>query len=128
MKKFDNWNEVKKQIDNKTKISIPKEREVYWACIGENIGFEQNGKSELFTRPVLVFKRFNKNIFFGVPLSTQIKDGNFFFTFTLNGELSNALLVQGKLFDIRRLEKKIGMISKDEFSQLKLKFKDLLDI
>ncbi len=128
MKKFDNWNEVKKQIDNKTKISIPKEREVYWASIGENIGFEQNGKSELFTRPVLVFKRFNKNIFFGVPLSTQIKDGNFFFTFTLNGELSNALLVQGKLFDIRRLEKKIGMISKDEFSQLKLKFKDLLDI
>ncbi|MFA5427426.1 MAG: type II toxin-antitoxin system PemK/MazF family toxin [Sulfurimonas sp.] len=128
MKKFDNWNEVKKQIDNKTKISIPKEREVYWACIGENIGFEQNGKSELFTRPVLVFKRFNRNIFFGVPLSTQIKDGNFFFTFTLNGELSNALLVQGKLFDIRRLEKKIGMISKDEFSQLKLKFKDLLDI
>jgi mRNA interferase MazF len=128
VKKFDNWNEVKKQIDNKTKISIPKEREVYWACIGENIGFEQNGKSELFTRPVLVFKRFNKNIFFGVPLSTQIKDGNFFFTFTLNGELSNALLVQGKLFDIRRLEKKIGMISKDEFSQLKLKFKDLLDI
>lgn len=128
MKKFDNWNEVKKQIDNKTKISIPKEREVYWACIGENIGFEQNGKSELFTRPVLVFKRFNKNIFFGVPLSTQIKDGNFFFTFTLNGELSNALLVQGKLFDIRRLEKKIGMISKDDFNQLKLKFKDLLDI
>jgi mRNA interferase MazF len=128
VKKFDNWNEVKKQIDNKTKISIPKEREVYWASIGENIGFEQNGKSELFTRPVLVFKRFNKNIFFGVPLSTQIKDGNFFFTFTLNGELSNALLVQGKLFDIRRLEKKIGMISKDEFSQLKLKFKDLLDI
>jgi mRNA interferase MazF len=128
VKKFDNWNEVKKQIDNKTKISIPKEREVYWACIGENIGFEQNGKSELFTRPVLVFKRFNRNIFFGVPLSTQIKDGNFFFTFTLNGELSNALLVQGKLFDIRRLEKKIGMISKDEFSQLKLKFKDLLDI
>ena len=128
MKKFDNWNEVKKQIDNKTKISIPKEREVYWACIGENIGFEQNGKSELFTRPVLVFKRFNKNIFFGVPLSTQIKDGNFFFTFTLNGELSNALLVQGKLVDIRRLEKKIGMISKDDFNQLKLKFKDLLDI
>jgi len=128
VKKFDNWNEVKKQIDNKTKISIPKEREVYWACIGENIGFEQNGKSELFTRPVLVFKRFNKNIFFGVPLSTQIKDGNFFFTFTLNGELSNALLVQGKLFDIRRLEKKIGMISKDDFNQLKLKFKDLLDI
>jgi mRNA interferase MazF len=128
MKKFDEWNDVKKQIDNKTKISIPKEREVYWASLGENVGFEQNGKSEFFTRPVLVLKRFNKNIFFGIPLSTQIKDGNFFFSFNLNGEMSNALLVQGKIFDVKRLEKKIGMISKDEFSGLKTKFKELLDV
>lgn len=128
MKKFNEWNEVKKRIDNKTKISIPKEREVYWTCIGENVGFEQNGKSKLFTRPVLVLKRFNKNIFFGIPLSTQIKEGNFFFIFTLNSSLSNALLVQGKLFDIKRLEKKIGMISKDEFIELKTRFRELLDV
>jgi mRNA interferase MazF len=128
MKQYDEWNKIKKQIDSKTKISIPKEREVYWASIGENIGFEQNGKSKFFTRPVLVLKRFNKNIFFGIPLSTQIKDGNFFFTFRLNDKQSNALLVQGKLFDIKRLEKKIGMISKDEFSDLKIKLKELLDI
>ena len=128
MKKFNEWNEVKKRIDNKTKISIPKEREVYWTCIGENVGFEQNGKSKLFTRPVLVLKRFNKHIFFGIPLSTQIKEGNFFFTFTLNDTLSNALLVQGKLFDIKRLEKKIGMISKDEFIELKTRFRELLDV
>ncbi len=37
-------------------------------------------------------------------------------------------LVQGKLFDIKRLEKKIGMISKDEFSELKTKFRELLDV
>jgi mRNA interferase MazF len=87
-----------------------------------------NGKSDFFTRPVLILKRFNKNIFFGIPLSTQIKDGNFFFTFNLNDEKSNALLVQGKTFDVKRLEKKIGMISKDEFSELKIKLKELLAI
>ncbi len=98
MKQFDEWNEVKKRIDNKTKISIPKEREIYWTCIGENVGFEQNGKSKLFARPVLVLKRFNKHIFFGIPLSTQIKNGSFFFTFTLNDTLSNALFSSGKAF------------------------------
>ncbi len=128
MKRYDEWNEVKKRIDNKTKISIPKEREVYWTCIGENVGFEQNGKSKLFTRPVLVLKRFNKNIFFGIPLSTQIKEGSFFFTFTLNNTLSNPLLLQAQLFDIKRLEKKIGMISNDDFSELKARFRELLDV
>ena len=127
-KKFDEWNEVKQKVEKKEKISIPKEREVYWASIGENIGFEQNGKSELFTRPVLVLKRFTKNMFFGIPLSSQIKQGSFFYDFQLDGEKSNALLVQARLYDTKRLEKKIGMISKEDFQNLKKKFGELIDV
>ncbi len=127
-KKFDEWNEVKQKVEKKEKISIPKEREVYWASIGENIGFEQNGKSELFTRPVLVLKRFTKNMFFGIPLSSQIKQGSFFYDFELDGEKSNALLVQARLYDTKRLEKKIGMISKEDFQNLKKKFGELIDV
>ena len=37
MKDFNKWNEVKKRVDIKTKISIPKNRQVYWTCIEENI-------------------------------------------------------------------------------------------
>ena len=127
-KKFDEWNEVKQKVEKKEKISIPKEREVYWASIGENIGFEQNGKSELFTRPVLVLKRFTKNMFFGIPLSSQIKQGSFFYDFELDGEKSNALLVQARIYDTKRLEKKIGMISKEDFQNLKKKFGELIDV
>ena len=127
-KKFDEWNEVKQKVEKKEKISIPKEREVHWASIGENIGFEQNGKSELFTRPVLVLKRFTKNMFFGIPLSSQIKQGSFFYDFELDGEKSNALLVQARLYDTKRLEKKIGMISKEDFQNLKKKFGELIDV
>lgn len=126
--RFDEWNELKKELDNNKKIVIPKEREVYWASIGENIGFEQNGKSELFSRPVLVVKKFSKNIFFGIPLSTQTKQGSFFFEFELHGEKSNALLVQGRVFDIKRLEKRLGMIGKDDFAKLKIKLRELLDV
>ena len=40
MKEFDKWNELKSTLHNKKdKIVIPKEREVYWASIGLNIGF-----------------------------------------------------------------------------------------
>jgi mRNA interferase MazF len=128
MKKFNEWNEVKKQLDCKEKYITPKEREVYWASIGENVGFEQNGKGDIFSRPVLIVKRFSKNIFFGIPLSTQPKEGSFFYGFELNGEKSTALVVQGRLFDTRRLENRIGMIGKEDFENIKLRIKDLLDV
>jgi len=124
-KKFNEWNEVKKTLHNKqNKIVIPKEREVYWSSIGVNVGFEQDGKGEVFSRPVLIVKRYSKNLFFGIPLSTQIKEGSFFYTFTLNKKPSNALLVQAKVYDTKRLENRIGMISKEDFKTLKRKLKD----
>lgn len=128
MKKFDDWNEVKKSIDQRNLSMIFKERDIFWASIGENIGFEQNGKGAIFSRPVLVVKRFSRNMFFGIPLSTQLKQGDFFFEFDLNGEKSNALIVQGRLFDVKRLENKIGMMNKENFEQLKMKLKELLNV
>ena len=128
-KRFNEWNEVKQTLHNKqNKIVIPKEREVYWASIGINIGFEQDGKGDIFSRPVLIVKRYSKNLFFGIPLSTRIKDGSFFFTFLLNGKQSNALLVQAKVYDTKRLENRIGMIGKDDFTTLKRKLRELLNV
>lgn len=129
MKRYDEWNKIKVKIDAKTKkIVTPKEREVYWASIGENIGNEQNGKGEIFSRPVLIIKRFSRSMFFGVPLSTQIKEGNFFYNFTFLDKPSNALIVQGRLFDTKRLENRIGMIDKNDFENIKKSLKELLDV
>ncbi|MCI4405952.1 MAG: type II toxin-antitoxin system PemK/MazF family toxin [Sulfuricurvum sp.] len=128
MKKFDEWNEVKKQVDTRSNIIQFKEREVYWASVGENVGFEQNGKGVDFARPVLVIKKLNKNLFFGVPLSTQSRMGSFFFEFELlPNQKSTALLVQAKVYDAKRLAKKIGMIKEEEFKLLKDNLKNLLD-
>ena len=126
MKRFDEWNDLKKTLDEIEEFVIPKEREVYWASIGENIGYEQNGKGESFSRPVLIVKKYSKNMFFGVPLSTQIKEGSFFYNFTFLDETSNALIVQSRLFDARRLENKLGMISEEDFENIKGKIKVLL--
>jgi len=129
MKKHDEWNSVKKNLEKKKSRIYYKEREIYWANIGENIGSEQNGKGDDFTRPLLIFKKFSNDIFFGIPLSTQVKEGNWFFEFSFKDEeLSTALLVQSRLFDIKRLDKKIGKISVEDFSMLKIKFKELMNV
>jgi len=127
-KKFNEWSQLKVTLHNRKKEQYFKVRDIFWASIGVNIGYEQDGKGEIFSRPILVVKKYSKNIFFGVPLSTQIKQGSFFFTFNLNDKESNALLVQGRIYDIKRLENKIGKISQDDFKQLKLKLRELLDV
>ena len=128
MKKFDEWNEVKKSISQEKNVVYFKERDIFWASIGVNVGFEQDGKGDIFSRPVLILKKYSKNIFLGIPLSTKIKEGSFFFNFKLNGKNSNALLVQSRIYDSKRLENKTGMISKDDFELLKRKFKDLINV
>jgi len=127
MKKYDDWNRVKKKIDSKEVLITYKERDIFWANIGENIGFEQNGKGSDFMRPILVFRKFTNKMFLGIPLSTQVRDGSFFFQFEfLENKISTALLVQAKMFDVKRLDRRIGMINKDDFKIMEVKMKKLM--
>ena len=118
MKNFDEWNLVKKNVENQ-KYPFFKEREIFYTRIGENVGFEQNGKGLKFVRPVLVFKKFNQYVFWGIPLSRTKKKGMYYFEFVfLKKQKSIALLSQLKLFDAKRLGRKIGNISKIDFITL----------
>lgn len=129
MKNFDKWNEVKKRTEQKEDTAYFREREIYWANIGENIGYEQNGKGKDFMRPLLVFKKYSNKLFCGIPLSTTIREGSFFFNFQfLEDRESSALLVQAKTFDVKRLDRKIGMIGKDDFKRLEQKMKELMKL
>ncbi len=129
MKKFNEWNEVKQHLDSKEFKLNFKEREIYWASIGENIGFEQNGKGKDFSRPLLIVKKLNKQLFLGVPLSTTIREGSYYYNFSfLEDEKSSDLLVQAKVYDLKRIDRKIGMINKNDFENLKVKLRILLDL
>jgi mRNA interferase MazF len=129
MKNFDKWNEVKKRTEQKEETAIFKEREIYWANIGENIGYEQNGKGEDFMRPLLIFRKYSNKLFCGIPLSTTIREGSFFFNFKFSSDKeSSALLVQAKTFDGKRLDRKIGMIDKDDFKRLEQKMRELMKL
>jgi hypothetical protein len=66
LKDYRKWSPVKAIIHNSGSHPLGyKEREVWWCSVGENIGFEEDGKNELFNRPVLILKIFSKELFWG---------------------------------------------------------------
>lgn len=58
-------------------------RDVFYAHVVENIGFEQCRKGEDFVRPILVYKKFNNHLFLGIPLSTTPNRSKYYFNLTL---------------------------------------------
>jgi mRNA interferase MazF len=130
-KYFDEWNKIKKDTNqNERKLGI-KPREIFWARIGQNIGFEQNGKGKNFARPVIIVRKLTKDLFLGIPTTTTLrKDDDYFHKFkysTYNNETLNvcALILQIKVFSTKRLMNKIGMIHKEDFEIIVKKAKKL---
>ncbi|MFA7308472.1 MAG: hypothetical protein WC045_00185 [Patescibacteria group bacterium] len=66
---FSKWNNLKIPIAERKKFPQFSEREIWWCSIGKNVGHECDGKNELFERPVLVLKKFNRDTFLGMPIT-----------------------------------------------------------
>jgi mRNA interferase MazF len=127
MKNFDEWNKIKKQIENE-KYPFFHEREIFYCRVGENIGFEQCGSGENFVRPVLILRKLNQNMFWGIPLSTTTREHKYYFRFSfLPDKNSVALISQLKLIDAKRLGRKIGYMKKIDFIKLKSIIKQIVD-
>jgi len=127
-KNFDDWTLLKKSIHNESRRPIGyKEREVWWAYLGENIGTEEDGKGRNFARPVLILRGFSKELFWAVPLSTTKKRGPYYFEFTFNSKMSVALISQIRTLDTSRLVRKYGYADEKDFITIKTKIKKLLD-
>jgi len=128
MNEYDRWNEIKKEISSKKQNLIFKNRDIFWLQVGNNVGFETDGKGKDFLRPVLVLRKFSKDSFLGIPLTTSQKDDIFHYKFILNSnkKVNYATLSQVKLFDAKRLYNKLGKISVNDFELLKIKLKELV--
>jgi len=128
-KDFDNWNEIKKKIDanNDELNKFPKEGEIWMINIGTNVGFEQNGSSDNFSRPVLVIKKFNNQMFWSIPLSTKQKKIDFYFNYTdINNQKVSAILAQMKLMSIKRFTRKLYDLDNQIILEIKTKLKSFL--
>lgn len=119
-KSFSEWHSKKELIDQVSDRLYFHEREIWWCSLGVNIGFEQDGKGLKFARPVLVFKKFNKEVFWALPLTTKIKKNKFHSVVDLNDNLPRlAILSQIRLIDAKRLLHKIGTISEENYLNIK---------
>jgi len=126
IKDFDGWNIQKKITDSAENKKTFHEREVWFIKVGENVGFEQNGKGGEFLRPVIVYRKFSKNVFLGIPLTKTIKEGKFYCSFDFKGQTSVAILSQIRLFDSKRLSYSTGRMSQGDYGKLKEKLIELI--
>ena len=109
-----------------------KPREIFWVKIGQNLGSEQYGKDKDFTRPVIIIRKLTHDLFVGIPLTSSLKDNDYFHTFSYTnntrGELNNsAMILQLRTFSIKRVLSKIGIVNKDDFDKIVEKTKRLIN-
>ena len=127
MNKFEKWNKLKIKLNNLNRNINFHEKEIWYISLWENIWFEQNWKGDNFLRPVLVFKKFNKQLFYWIPLTSKKKEWKFYYKFEFKKWIiSNAILSQMRLYDSKRLFRRYWMISKHFYQELSLKIKKLL--
>ena len=95
------------------------EREVWWCALGANIGFEQDGSDELFTRPVVILAKFNLDACLVVPLTARSKEGKYYFPIgDVAGRKAVGVLSQIRFVDRKRLASKIATLDQDLFHSL----------
>jgi mRNA interferase MazF len=125
-KDFMGWHTLKQSIEIDAPLPTFKEREVWWCSIGVNVGHETDGKHHLFHRPVLVVKKFNKRIFWGVAMTTQIKESRHYLPIDFKGRKQCVMLSHLRLYDAKRLHDLMGTLPHKQFEGVKTALREQL--
>lgn len=118
-KDFDRWNNHKKKLDDSGDRPFYHAREVWWCSVGVNVGNELDGTGKLHDRPVLVLRPFNAETFFGICLVGHARTGRYYFSLgKIDDRDAVANLSQARLFDSKRLIRKIGTVDERTYHEL----------
>lgn len=117
--------ELKESIHSLSKLPTINNGDVWWCGIGENVGVEINGKSNRFSRPVLILKKLSKFGFMGVPLSSQPHEGSWYIPFVFQDKRQVAVVAQARVMSVSRLYTKIGRVPDSDLELVKTGFHDL---
>lgn len=120
IKKFIEWIGLKEKIHNNSSAPLYfNEGEIWWCAVGENVGIEINGKGELFSRPIFVYKKLSKNGFLGIPLTTQDKNGSWYVEISFKGNINIVNLAQIRVFSSFRMYEKMGSLDDNDILKIK---------
>jgi len=126
-KNFDTWNNRKKMIQETGENKFYHPREIWWCSLGVNVGYEQDGTSKDFQRPVLVLKGFSKKVCIVVPLTTSQKTNPFHVPVgVIDGKQAFVITSQVRLVDTKRFSNKLTIIERKTFETIRKAVKDLL--
>lgn len=114
-KDFLNWHSLKSKIEDEHIAPLFREQEIWWCSLGANVGVEEDGKNEFFERPVLILRKFNKEMLWALPMTSQKKESHFYHTFPFKGFERTAMLSQLRVLSGKRLIRRIGKLSDNQF-------------
>lgn len=125
MSGFNAWNRFKIQLNLQDKPPVFfNEREIWWASLGLNIGQEIDGKNRDFGRPVLILKKYSKNLCFVLPLTTQINQNKEQFPINIRNKAMAIVLSQGKTISSIRLSNIFARLTPLIFDKIMKNFKN----
>jgi mRNA interferase MazF len=126
IKKFLEWIKIKEKLHIKeARPPFVSEGDIWWISLGENIGSEINGKSGIFTRPGIIYKKLSHNFYLIIPTTTKDKTGSWYINFTQKNINMLACLHQIRTVDYRRLFSKLGTLDNEDFKKIKIGFNSL---
>ncbi len=120
---FQQWHELKSQLDQVTDPPDFREWDIWWCSVGKNFGYEIFGKDDEFSRPVVVIRKYNKKMFFGLPMTSKRRDFPSHYHYDLKGKSGSILLDQGKSFSSNRLLRHISHVHEREAVKIMAAFK-----
>jgi mRNA interferase MazF len=126
IKRFLEWIGLKEKLHGSIHESpLISEGDIWWVSVGENVGKEINGRSRLFSRPVLVFKKLSHETFLCLPTTTKDKKGSWYVEINQNGRRINVVLSQARVFDSKRLSVRISVVDDNDMKKIKTGFQNL---
>ncbi len=118
-KNFDVWNDLKKTLHTSVKNHKSfHEGDIWWCSVGLNVGSEQDGKNNLFERPVIVIKKINNDLAIILPLTSIVKRPSYY----VHLEHGYVMLSQVRLISAKRFQRFITSVSSNDLLDIKKKF------
>jgi len=126
MKNYDQWNNLKKQLEERKEVPSFHEVDVWWCSLGINIGQEIDGKNTTAERPVCIVKKFDRSSFFALPLSSNTNAAVYRYPVMLENRKSAVLLHQGRTMSAKRLQRRLGHMKQTDFRDIKARLRKIL--
>ncbi len=121
------WHVLKSGIESGHNSPLFREREVWWCSLGANVGVEEDGKNRLFERPVLVFRKFNSEMFWGLPMTSKTREGIFHISFFWHQRNSTVIISQIRILSAKRLVRRFGKLSVSQFRLVNQSFESFVN-